>query len=319
MSKIKNEKSKFITSIGGQALIEGVMMRGPKKTAMAVRLPDKSVSVEELNVVYSRDKFPLLKLPIIRGVAGFIDSLLVGYKALNASAEKAGLDDGDEEPTKFDKWMERVFGDKLMNVVMIVGGILGVVLAVGLFFWLPTFLFNLFQNLTGPAIAPWRSLFEGLLKMVIFVLYIALCAYMPDIHRVFQYHGAEHKTIFCYESGQELTVENVRNHSRFHPRCGTSFMVIMILLGIFVGFFIPFTNPFLRTVVKLLCVPVIVGIGYELIKICGKYDNIVTRVISAPGIWMQRITTKEPEDDMIEVAIASINAVIPENGEDKIR
>jgi len=314
------EKTKTITSIGGQAVIEGIMMRGPKKTAVAVRLPNQTISTEYLETQLLREKHKWLAWPFIRGVATFIDSLLIGYKALNYSADKSGADDDEEELSKFDLWLQKKFGDNLMNVVMTISSILGILLAIGLFFWLPTWLFNLFRDhVAGTGIGPWRSVIEGAMRILIFIGYIVLCTLMPDIKRVFQYHGAEHKTIFCYENKEELTVENVRHHSRFHPRCGTSFMVIMLLLGILVGFFIPFGNPFVRTFVKLLCVPAIVSIGYELIRICGKHDNLATRIISAPGMWMQRLTTKEPTDDMIEVAIASINAVIPENGEDQIR
>ncbi|WP_042435378.1 DUF1385 domain-containing protein [Faecalispora jeddahensis] len=312
------EKTKMITSIGGQAVMEGVMMQGPHKTALAVRMPDNTVSTEEIAVSRLRNRYSLLRLPILRGVAGFIDALSVGYKALSISAEKSGLED-DEQPSKFDQWMQRVFGDKLMNAIMTVSAILGVLIAVGLFFWLPTWLFNMGKTyLWGPGFAEWRTVFEGFLKIAIFIAYIAFCASLPDIKRVFQYHGAEHKTIFCYENEEELTVENVRGHQRFHPRCGTSFMVIMLLLGIVAGYFIPFTNPFVRTVAKLLCVPLLMGIGYELIRICGKYDNLFTRIISAPGMWMQRLTTKEPDDSMIEVAISAMKEVIPENGEDRV-
>lgn len=312
------EKTKMITSIGGQAVMEGVMMQGPHKTALAVRMPDNTVSTEEIAVNRLRNRYSLLRLPILRGVAGFIDALSVGYKALSISAEKSGLED-DEQPSKFDQWMQRVFGDKLMNAIMTVSAVLGVLIAVGLFFWLPTWLFNMGQTyLWGPGFAEWRTVFEGFLKIAIFIAYIAFCASLPDIKRVFQYHGAEHKTIFCYENEEELTVENVRKHQRFHPRCGTSFMVIMLLLGIIAGYFIPFTNPFVRTVAKLLCVPLLMGIGYELIRICGKYDNLFTRIISAPGMWMQRLTTKEPDDSMIEVAISAMKEVIPENGEDRV-
>jgi uncharacterized protein YqhQ len=309
----------MITSIGGQALIEGIMMRGPKKTAVSVRLPDHTISTKEVAVSGLRGKYKILKLPILRGVAGFIEALSVGYKALSYSADQAGLEE-DEEPSKFDRFMERVFGDRLMNAVMAISGVLGVAIAVVLFFWLPTWLFNVGQSrLFGAGIAPWRSVVEGIMRILIFIGYIAFCASLPDIRRVFQYHGAEHKTIFCYENEEELTVENVRRHKRFHPRCGTSFMVIMLLLGIIVGFFIPFTNPFVRTAAKILCVPLIVGVGYELIRICGKYDNVFTRILSAPGMWVQHITTKEPDDSMIEVAIAAMKEVIPENGEDRIR
>lgn len=312
------EKTKLITSIGGQAVMEGVMMQGPFKTALAVRMPDNTVSTEQIATNRLRDRYSLLRLPIIRGIAGFIDALSVGYRALSISAEKSGLED-DEQPSKFDQWMQRVFGDKLMNAVMAVSAVLGVGLSIALFFWLPTWLFNMGQaHLWGAGFAGWRAVFEGFLRILIFIGYIAFCASLPDIRRVFQYHGAEHKTIFCYENEEELTVENVRRHRRFHPRCGTSFMVIMLILGIVAGYFIPFTNPFLRTGAKLLCVPLLMGVGYELIRICGKYDNLFTRIISAPGMWMQRLTTKEPDDSMIEVAISAMKEVIPENGEDRI-
>ena len=310
------EHVKRITSIGGQALIEGVMMRGPRKTSMAVRLPDGSIELQELKTDYIRDKSPVWRLPLIRGIVGFIDSMRVGFRALSLSAEKSGLEEEEEEPSKLDQWLQEKFGDKIMNFIVVAGSVLGVLLAVLLFFFLPTLLFNGLEYLAGPAIAGWRSVVEGAMRILIFLAYIIFCAHMPYIKRVFQYHGAEHKTIFCYESQEELTVENVRRHIRFHPRCGTSFMVIMLLLGILIGFFIPFTNPFLRTAVKLLCIPLVLGVGYELIKICGRYDNWATRIIAAPGLWMQRITTQEPDDSMIEVAIAAMKDVIPENGED---
>ncbi len=313
------EKTKCITSIGGQALVEGIMMRGPKKTVASVRVSDGSVSTQEMSASLMRDKYSILRLPLLRGIAGFIDSLSVGYKALSYSVDKAGLEE-DEEPSKFDKWVEKTFGDKMMNAIMVASTVLGLLLAVGLFFFLPTILFNLIRDYAaGPAIAPWRSPVEGVMRIAIFIGYIYLCSRMPEIHRLFQYHGAEHKTIFCYENDEELTVENVRKHSRFHPRCGTSFLVIMLLLGIIVGFFIPFGNPVVRTVVKLLCVPLIVGVGYEFIRLCGRHDNAFTHVIAAPGLWVQRITTKEPDDSMIEVAIEAMKQVIPENGEDKIK
>ena len=220
---------------------------------------------------------------------------------------------GLEEITSGELWI----GDKLMNAIMAVGTVLGLLLAIVLFFFLPTWLFNVCeQYLFGTGIEAWRSIIEGAMRIGIFVAYIAIVAHMSEIKRVFEYHGAEHKTIFCYENEEELTVENVRHHSRFHPRCGTSFMIIMLLLGVIIGFFIPFTNPILRTLVKLLCIPVVVGIGYELIRICGRYDNLATRIISAPGLWMQRLTVKEPDDSMIEVAIEAMKAVIPEDGTD---
>ncbi|QEY35572.1 DUF1385 domain-containing protein [Caproiciproducens galactitolivorans] len=313
------EKTKCITSIGGQALIEGILMRGPKKTEIAVRLSDGSISLEEMNTGFIKDKYPVFRLPLLRGVAAMIDSLTMGYKALSVSVEKAGLEE-DEEPSKFDKWVQKTFGDKMMNAIMVASTVLGLLLAVVLFFMLPTFLFNLIRDyVAGPGFAPWRSVVEGIMRIAIFIIYIYFCARMPEIKRLFQYHGAEHKTIFCYENNEELTVENVRRHSRFHPRCGTSFLVIMLLLGIIVGFFIPFGNPFVRTIVKILCIPLIMGIGYEFIRLCGRCENTATRIISAPGLWMQHITTQEPDDSMIEVAIAAMQQVIPENGEDKIK
>ncbi len=312
------EKTKCITSIGGQALIEGILMRGPKKTEIAVRLSDGTISTEEMKTEFIRDKYGFMKWPLLRGIAGMIDSLSMGYKALSLSMDKAGIEE-EGEPSKFDLWIEKKFGDKMMNVVMVAGTVLGLLLAVLLFFMLPTLIFNLVRDYAvGSAITPWRSLIEGVMRIAIFLVYIIFCSRVPEIKRLFEYHGAEHKTIFCYENDEELTVENVRRHSRFHPRCGTSFIVIMLLLGIIVGFFIPFGNPIVRTIVKILCIPLIVGIGYEFIRLCGRYDNTMTHIVSAPGLWVQRITTKEPDDSMIEVAIAAMKAVIPENGEDKI-
>lgn len=312
------EKTKCITSIGGQALIEGIMMRGPKKTEVAVRQSDGSISLQEMETQPLGVKYKFLKWPFLRGIAALIDSLGVGYKALAYSVEQSGMEE-DEEPSKFDKWIQEKFGDKMMSAIMTASTILGILFAIVLFFVLPTVIFNLVRDhAAGAAINGWRSPVEGIMRIIIFLIYILLVSRMPDIHRLFEYHGAEHKTIFCYENNEELTVENVRRHTRFHPRCGTSFIVIMLILGILVGFFIPFSNPILRTVVKLLCIPIVVGLGYEAIRFCGRHDNLLTHIISAPGLWVQRITTKEPDDSMIEVAIAAMNAVIPENGEDKI-
>lgn len=313
------EETKTITSIGGQALIEGIMMRGPRKTSVAVRLPDGSISNEYMDAHYIREKYKIFRLPLLRGVAGLIDSMSIGYKALMYSAEKAGMEEEEGEPGKFEQWVDRVFGDKFMSALMVLATVVGVAVAILLFFVMPTWICNLL-SIPLPAVGSgWlRAIIEGIMRIGIFLAYIVLCSQMKDMRRVFEYHGAEHKTIFCYENEEELTVENVRKHSRFHPRCGTSFMILMLLVGIIIGFFIPFTNPFLRTAVKILCLPIAVAVGFELIKLCGKYDNIVTRAIAAPGLWMQRITTKEPEDGMIEVAIEALKAVIPENGEDKI-
>lgn len=312
------EQIKRITSIGGQALIEGIMMRGPQKSCIAVRHKTDGILLEELELHPIKEKYPALGWPFLRGIVTFVESLRIGYQALQISIEKSGYEEEEGEPSKFDQWLERKFGDKINSAIMVVSSVLGVLLAIALFFFLPTLIFNGLLEWAGEGLSVWRALIEGVMRILIFLGYVVLCSCMKDIHRVFQYHGAEHKTIFCYESEEELTVENARKHSRFHPRCGTSFMVIMIVLGIVVGFFIPFSNPFLRTIVKLLCIPIIVGIGYELLKICGRYDNLATRILAAPGKWVQRITTKEPDDEMLEVAIAALKEVIPENGEDLI-
>lgn len=326
MSKKSHENVKKITSIGGSALIEGIMMRGPKKTMVAVRTGQDEIYQEEIEFKGFGQKHKFFRIPLIRGVVGFIDSMRLSYKSLMISADKAmeGIPE-EEEPSKFEQWIDRVFGEKFMAVLMVFAAILGVALAIGLFFMLPTWLYNVTTGALGSVNNDWawlsenrlaRSAAEGILRIILFLLYIIVCSQMQDMKRVFQYHGAEHKTIFCYESEEELTVENVKKHTRFHPRCGTSFLIIMLILGIVIGLFVPFTNPILRTVTKLLLLPLSCGLGYELIKLCGRYDNKLTRIIAAPGLWAQRITTKEPDDAMIEVAITAMNAVIPENGED---
>ena len=322
---MKREKTKRITSIGGQALMEGIMMRGPLKSTVGIRRTDGSIELEEIKPLNLTQKYKILRLPILRGVAGMIDSLVTGNKALMMSADKmiegeevAGI---EEEPSKLDLWLDKHFGEKAVGVIMGISTTVAVLFCVAVFFFVPTWLFNLLANAV-PALNDqmiWRSAFEGILRIVLFLIYMALVTLNKDIKRVFQYHGAEHKTIFCYEHGLELNVENVRKQTRFHPRCGTSFIVLMLIVGILIGLFIPFTNVWLRSAVKILLLPVTVGIGYELIRICGRHDNIITHIIAAPGMWMQHLTTKEPKDEMIEVAIAAMKDVIPENGEDIIR
>lgn len=316
------EKTKRITSIGGSALIEGIMMRGPKRTTVAVRVKENEIYTEDLTFKSLAERFRIFRVPFIRGLGGLIDSMRLSFKALSISAEKAMEDVPQEEPSRFEKWIDKVFGDSFMKVLMVVATVLGVALAIGLFFIFPTWLFNTIATHFFPSLYDamvYRSVFEGVLRIALFLLYVVLCSRMNDMKRVFQYHGAEHKTIFCYENDEALTVENIRKYRRFHPRCGTSFMVIMLLLGIIIGLFIPIEEPVLRSAVKILLLPVSCGIGYELIKLCGKYDNLATRIIAAPGLWAQRITTKEPDDSMLEVAIAAMKPVIPENGEDLIQ
>ena len=388
------------TSIGGQALLEGIMMKGPKTTAMAVRDPKGNIILEKWPT-QSANRPKIFKLPIFRGVYGFVESMLSGYKCLMRSAELSGLEELEEElarekeakkqakknkkkgieapaeevvaesaeveaaeeaaeaapeeptlteeapveeaafeeavteeATKAEAKKKDKEGSGLTTGIMIIASVLGIALAIGLFIMLPTFIYGWiekavpflpFENAALNSLC--KSFFEGIFKIAILVGYMALVTLMKDIRRTFQYHGAEHKTIFCYESGLELTVENVRLQRRFHPRCGTSFLVLMLLVGMFVSFFI---DPLfmlaglyegagylaLRALVKLLLLPLIMGIGYELIKFAGRHDNILTRIFSAPGLWLQRVTVLEPTDDMIECAIAAFKEVIPEDQSD---
>jgi uncharacterized protein YqhQ len=315
----KNE-TKRVTSIGGQALLEGIMMRGPKKTVVACRLPNQTVETVEMDLHPPYEKHPWMKLPFIRGVINMVWSMMVGFKALGISADYAASDE-EVEQTKFDRWCQDHLGDKMMGAMMGIAMFFGICIAIGLFIFLPSLTFNGLHALTGEneAFSYWRSPIEGGLRILIFIVYMLICSYMPSVKRMFQYHGAEHKTIFCYENLEDLTVENVRKQGRFHPRCGTSFLILTLVVGIIIGFFIPFSNPILRTACKLALLPVSVSAGYELIKLCARHDNIITRMIAAPGLWVQRITVKEPDDKMIETAIAAMKEVIPENGEDLLR
>lgn len=308
MSKQTNSNT-IKTSIGGQAVIEGVMMRGPKLTALSVRMPDQSISTEVWDTPSSNKWYK--KTPFIRGVFNFVESLTDGYKSLMKAAEKAGLDEEEEEPSKFEQKLRQLLGDKFMPFLQ--GCILLFSLAMALFFFafLPTTLVGFFKDYISHPLA--LSALEGLTKIAILILYLALISNMSDIKRVFMYHGAEHKTIFCYEHGEELTVENVRKYTRFHPRCGTSFLVIVLLLSILVSSMVSWDNLWMRVGLKVLCLPIIMSLSYECIKFAGRHDNLFTRILSAPGLWTQRLTTREPDDSMIEVAIASMKKVIPEN------
>lgn len=303
------------TSIGGQALIEGILMKSPEKTALAVRMPNGEIDLSYINGKSLREKYKILNLPVIRGVIAFAESMINGYKAMMLSAEKSGFTDLEEEKPKDEKKQ-----NALVNTVMVIGSVLGVLLAVVLFMYLPRLFVSGIEYLFSAKITSklLRSAIEQFLKLTIFVLYVFAVSFMKDIKRVFMYHGAEHKTIFAYEKGLELTVENVRTQKRFHPRCGTSFMILMILVSIIISTVVQIIFPtvynvrWLWVIAKILIIPFTCGIGFEILKICGKYDNVLTRIISAPGMWLQRITTKEPEDDMIEIAIAALNACKPE-------
>lgn len=313
------------TSVGGQALIEGIMMQGPKGAAMSVRLPDGTIDTEEKQVKHIRDKIKILGWPLIRGVVNFVESMIFGYSCLMESAEKSGLEDiemEEEQMSKLDKWLNDHMSKKFMSVLTAIASVLGVLLAFALFFYAPTKITNWLNNLAGGALTNYRALIEGLMRAVIFIIYIALVSLMKDIKRTFMYHGAEHKTIFCYEHGLDLTVENVRKQSRFHPRCGTNFMFVMIIISVIVSSVVSVAFPALRNntalwiAIKLLILPLVMGIGYEFIKYAGKHDNILVKVLSAPGLWMQRLTTKEPDDSMIEVALEAFKAVITDDPND---
>lgn len=305
-----------MTSIGGQALIEGVMMKGVSETAMAVRLPDGTIDVEKWQTKSPKDRPFWFRVPFLRGIFNFVETMITGYKTLMKSAEKAGFEE-EEEPSKFDKWLNEKLGDKVMAVVSVIALVLSVALALGLFMFLPAAIVKLVEFL-GLPLGNFKTLIEGVIKMAVFLGYIVLTARMKEIKRVYGYHGAEHKSIACYEHGEELTVENVRKHSRFHPRCGTSFMFLVLFVSILVFsvFQVPWDNLLLRVLIKVALLPLIVGIGYELIKLAGRHQNWLTKIISAPGLWIQRITTNEPDDSQIEVAIASLTAVLPHEGED---
>ena len=324
MSKKENCCPKV--SVGGQALIEGIMMQGPKGAAMSVRLPDGAIDTEKLEVKHIKDKFRPAGWPLIRGIVNMVESFMFGMKCMEKSAEKAGLDD-DTDPenmSKLDKWISDHFGPKMMAVVTGISMVLGCGLAFVLFFYLPTFLVDTVDKyLFKDALANLHPLFEGIMRMIIFVAYIWIVSKIPDIKRVFMYHGAEHKSIFCYEQGLELTVENVRKQKRFHPRCGTSFIFVILIISILISSVLVVAFPGIDEVravwmaIKLLIVPLTVGIGYEFIRYAGKHDNALVKILSAPGLWMQRLTTVEPTDDIIEVGIESIKAVLFDTEENK--
>lgn len=305
----KQEKTQFRTSIGGQALIEGILMRGPKTQAIVCRTGDElTTKVEDLKLV--KDKYPILGWPIIRGVVNFLDSMIKGMKAITYSADLLPEDE-QEEPGKFDQWIEKKFGwDKAQKLIIGVAVVLGVALAATLFIILPTGIVGLIPDIRDHRVL--RSVLEGVVKLIIFFAYLWGVSKMKDIARMFAYHGAEHKTIFCYEYGLPLTVENARKQSRFHPRCGTSFMLVVIILGVFLGFLINIGNTFARMGIRLLLLPVLVALAYELNRWIGRHDNWFTRIISAPGRALQHLTTNEPDDSMLEVAIEALKQVIPE-------
>ena len=320
----KEEQQQHITSIGGQAVMEGVMMRGPFKTAVAVRKPDGDIECKvEENGTKTRKKF--WRLPIIRGCVSFVDSLVIGMKALMFSAEFVDIEEEEETESKFDKWLDDKFGDKIKDIVIYVSIAISLVFSIALFVVLPTFLTKGAEKIGTliPSISAFTdshlftSLFEGIIRMVIFIGYLAIVSNMKDIKRVFQYHGAEHKTIACYEAGEELTVENIKKHTRFHPRCGTSFLLFVMIVSILLFALLPRVDMvILRVLMRLALLPAVAGISFEIIKFAGRSKSKWVAWLSKPGLWLQKLTTREPDASQIEVAIESMKPCIPENKED---
>ena len=299
----------FRTSIGGQALIEGILMRGPKKQAIVCRTADGLVEkTEELRFI--KDRYPILGWPLIRGCAIFLSSMVKGMQALTYSANLVPIEE-QGEPDKLDKWIEEHFPeDTAQKLIIGVAVVMGVALSLFLFIFLPAFFVGLIKPLTGSFVV--RNLAEGLVRIAILLGYMKLVTLSGDVKRLFSYHGAEHKTIFCYEHGKPLTVENVREESRFHPRCGTSFLLVVVAVSILVNSVVRLQNSFARMGAHLLLLPLVVGISYEINRWCGLHDNALSAFLSAPGKWLQHITTNEPDDSMIECAIRALQLVIPE-------
>ena len=314
MRKVSTKK---ITSIGGSALIEGIMMRGPKRTTVCVRTGENEIYSEDIKMTTIPEKCKLFKLPLLRGIAGLIDSMRLSYKSLMLSADKA-VEAGEveeEEPSKFEKWFEGKFGsEKLEKAVVTLSMVLGVGFSVVLFFLLPTLIGGFFDRWIGNAVV--RSLIEGVVRVIIFLGYMIGVSQMKDMKRVFSYHGAEHKTIRCYEAQLPLTVENCRGMTRLHPRCGTSFLFVVVAISILlfalVSAVFPTSNMLVRMLIRLALLPFVVSISYECNRFVGRHDNALTRALSAPGMWFQHFTTNEPDDSMLEVAIEALKLVIPD-------
>ncbi len=312
MNQPKQER--FKTSVGGQALMEGIMMRGPKNICCAVRKPDGTI---ETKIEPTPTHGIWTKIPLVRGAISMVESLIMGYRYMMYSAQVSMGDDYDpeEEETAFEKWVGDHLGKKAEDILLGAAAVLGGLFAILLFTVLPTILVGGVNRLLP--LGRWsKVILEAVLKVAIFLSYMVAISKMKEIHRVFEYHGAEHKTIACYEAGDALTVENVRKYTRFHPRCGTSFLILVVIVSVFLYSVLPWSSTGLRVVFKLLLLPVVMGISYELLKWCGRSDNLATRIIRQPGIWVQHLTVFEPDDSMIEVAIAAVTPVLPEDPED---
>ncbi len=314
MNNKDNNCTTHKTKIGGQAVIEGIMMRGIDKASLAVRSSKGDIKLESWDINGGGKLLQVIrKTPILRGLVNFIITMIDGYKCLMRSVELSGLDETEEATTKFERWLQDKFGDNLVKAVSVFASILGAAVAILLFMFVPTIIVSLINSLVD--LGGYKTLIEGVIKIAVFVGYLLLVSRMKEIQRVFQYHGAEHKTIFCYEAGLPLTVENVKKQSRFHPRCGTSFLIIVLVLSIILFSVVTWDSIVIRVLLKLAMLPLVTGIAYEIIKLAGRYDNTFTRIISYPGVLLQHITTSEPDEQQIEVAIQALNAVIPEDKE----
>lgn len=327
---MSDNKAVHMTSIGGQAVLEGVMMRGPSKSAIAVRKSDGDIDIEIKNNSSLVAKLRLTKIPIIRGVVAFFDSLIVGVSATMHSAEFVDLEDEENaEPSKFDAFIEKHFGENIISIVMWVSVVFALIIGIGLFMLLPTVIAGGIKNLilalpkqfsayAEPVLANHivLNLIESVTRIAIFILYMVLVSKMKDMQRVFEYHGAEHKSIACYEAGEELTPENAKKHTRFHPRCGTSFLLIVMVVSILFFSFLTWDNVWMRMGLRLLLLPIVAGLSYEIIKAAGRSKSGCVAWLTKPGLWLQRLTTREPDETQLEVAIAALKAVLPADGED---
>ena len=314
MKKEKQNCALHKTSIGGQAVMEGVMMRGPKMIATCVRKANGEIITDKKEVSSVLNKYKFLKLPILRGVISFFESMITGVKCLMFSADQIELDDGEESMSRFEKWLDNKFGDKVKDIVIYFSVFLSLIFSIGLFMLLPTILVGWIKNFTENQVI--LSASEGIVRILIFMTYIILVSRMKDIQRVFEYHGAEHKTIAMYEHGEELTVENARKYSRLHPRCGTNFLLIVMIISIICFSFLRWENVYLRLLYRLLLLPFVAGVSYEIIKFAGKSENKFVRLLTKPGLYLQYLTTREPDDSQLEVAIEAIKNVITGNKED---
>ncbi len=315
---MEKQKKSRLGLVGGQAVLEGVMMKSGDDVNLAVRGEDGKIVTSASTHVALRKKYKICGVPIIRGCVNFVESLMLSMNTLTKSMEMLGIDD-DEPETKLDKWISEKLGDKMFQIVSGIGMVLGLVLGIGLFLLLPTYVTKGIDTLAGGVIGPFRSVIEGLIRMGLFVAYVWLVSFMPEIRRTYEYHGAEHKSVACFEAGLPLTPENAAKCTRFHPRCGTSFIFVMLIISIIVNSFLTWDNVWIRFASKLVTLPLIVGLGFEFIMYAGKKSNIFTKIVSAPGLWMQKITTREPDEKQLSVAIEAILGAIPADFREEVQ